>query len=133
MPLQEIAVNSAMYDASQGSQQRRAHQRAHQIGHQRDPRRAFWELFQNSDMNAAPFFYNAAGINPVTNEPYLPRPFLNRNAFGGTIGGPIIKDKLFYFGSYQGVRIADAQASTKDATVPLGPDGVTAARRASLT
>jgi len=40
---------------------------------------------QNSDMNATPYFYNAAGINPVTNQPYLPRPFLNRNAFGGTI------------------------------------------------
>ena len=71
-------------------------------------------------MNATPYFYNAAGINPVTNKPYLPRPFLNRNTFGGTIGGPIIKDKLFFFGSYQGVRIADAQASTKDVTVPLG-------------
>ncbi len=70
-------------------------------------------------MNAAPYFYNAAGINPVTNRPYLPRPFVNRNAFGGTIGGAIIKDKLFYFGSYQGVHIADAEASTKDVTVPL--------------
>src|ERR1700722_17042594 len=71
-------------------------------------------------MNATPYFYSAAGINPVTNQPYLPRPFLNRNAFGGTIGGPIIKDKLFFFGSYQGVHIADAEASTKDVTVPLG-------------
>ena len=71
-------------------------------------------------MNATPYFYNAAGINPVTNRPFLPRPFLNRNAFGGTIGGPIIKDKLFFFGSYQGVRIADEAASTKDVTVPLG-------------
>ena len=70
-------------------------------------------------MNASPYFYNAAGINPVTNKLYLPRPFLNRNAFGGTIGGPIIKDKLFFFGSYQGVRIADEEASTKLTTVPL--------------
>lgn len=31
---------------------------------------------------------------------------LKRNQFGGTIGGPIRKDKLFFFGSYQGTRIA---------------------------
>ena len=35
-------------------------------------------------------------------------PFMNRNQFGATFGGPIKKDKLFYFLSYQGVRIADA-------------------------
>src|SRR5580693_7486624 len=69
-----------------------------------------WEQFQNSAMNATPFFYNAAGT---------PKPFLNRNAFGGTIGGPIKKDKLFFFGSYQGVRIADAETATKNTTVPF--------------
>ena len=60
-------------------------------------------------MNATPFFYNAAG---------LPKPFLNRNQFGATFGGPIKKDKLFYFVSYQGVRIADAEPSLKTLTVP---------------
>jgi outer membrane receptor protein involved in Fe transport len=47
-------------------------------------------------------------------------PFLNRNQFGATLGGPIKKDKLFYFLSYQGVRVADATDATKDVTVPLG-------------
>jgi hypothetical protein len=70
-----------------------------------------WEQWQNSDMNAAPFFYNADN---------LPTPFLNRNQFGATLGGPIKKDKLFYFLSYQGVRVSDAAESTKDAVVPLG-------------
>ena len=50
----------------------------------------------------------------------IPIPFLNRNQFGATLGGPIKKDKLFYFLSYQGVRIADQESSTKDVTVPLG-------------
>ena len=36
-----------------------------------------------------------------------------------TLGGPIKKDKLFYFVSYQGVRIADGAASTVGATVPF--------------
>ena len=33
---------------------------------------------------------------------------LKRNQFGGTIGGPVFHDKLFFFGSYQGTRIAKA-------------------------
>jgi hypothetical protein len=83
-----------------------------------------WEQWQNSLMNAAPFFYNAAN---------LANPFMNRNQFGATLGGPIKKDKAFYFLSYQGVRIADASDSTKDVTVPLGltddrsPGGIAAA------
>ena len=117
--IQEIAVNSSQYDATQGNNSG-AHISVLTKSGTNALHGSLWEQWQNSDMNATPYFYNAAGINPVTNQPYLPRPFLNRNAFGGTIGGPIIKDKLFFFGSYQGVRIADAQASTKDVTVPLG-------------
>jgi hypothetical protein len=117
--IQEIAVNSSQYDATQGNNSG-AHINVTNKSGTNEVHGSLWEQWQNSDMNAAPYFYNAAGINPVTNQPYLPRPFLNRNAFGGTVGGPIIKDKLFYFGSYQGVRISDAQASTKDVTVPLG-------------
>jgi hypothetical protein len=62
-------------------------------------------------MNAAPFFYNAANLT---------NPFMNRNQFGATFGGPIKKDKLFYFLSYQGVRISDAALATKYVSVPLG-------------
>ena len=117
--IQEIAVNSSQYDASQGNNSG-AHISVLTKSGTNALHGSLWEQWQNSDMNATPYFYNAAGINPVTNQPFLPRPFLNRNAFGGTIGGPILKDKLFFFGSYQGVRIADAQASTRDVTVPLG-------------
>ncbi len=116
--IQEIAVNSSMYDATQGNNSG-AHISVVTKSGTNAIHGAVWEQFQNSDMNAAPFFYNAAGVNPVTGKLFLPRPFLNRNSFGVTIGGPIIKDKLFYFGSYQGVRIADAESSTKDINVPL--------------
>ena len=50
-----------------------------------------YEYFQNSAMNAAPFFYNASPA--ITTKD----PFLNRNQFGVTLGGPIKKNKLFYF------------------------------------
>jgi len=111
--IQEINVNSAMYDATQG-----ANSGAHIGVITKSGGNALhgelYEDFQNSVMNAAPFFYNASPAI-LTKDPYL-----NRNQFGATLGGPIKKDKLFYFLSYQGVRVADASDSTKDVTVPLG-------------
>lgn len=108
--IQEIAVNASMYDASQGNNSG-AHIGVLTKSGGNDIHGSVWEQYQNSDMNATPFFYNAAGT---------PKPFLNRNQFGATFGGPIKKDKLFYFLSYQGVRISDQETSTKDVTVPLG-------------
>jgi hypothetical protein len=46
-----------------------------------------------------------------------PRPQLTRNQFGGSLGGPIMKDKLFFFFDYEGRR--DAQGVTYVRTVPL--------------
>ena len=108
--IQEIAVNSAMYDASQGANSG-AHISVLTKSGSNGLHAEVYEKFQNSDMNAAPFFYNASPIlSPI---------FLNRNQFGATVGGPIKKDKLFYFLSYQGVRIADSSDATKEVTVPL--------------
>ena len=107
--IQEIAVNASMYDASQGNNSGAHISVLTKSGTNAIHGTAYWQ-FQNSAMNATPFFYNAAGT---------PKPFLNRNQFGATVGGPIKKDKLFYFLSYQGVRIADQEPSTKDVTVPF--------------
>jgi hypothetical protein len=111
--MQEISVNAALYDATQG-----AHSGAH-VGvitksGTNGLHGELYEYFQNSDMEAAPFFINASPA-------YTTKvPFQVRNQFGATLGGPIKKDKLFYFLSYQGVRNADAQDSTQTDAVPLG-------------
>jgi outer membrane receptor protein involved in Fe transport len=47
-----------------------------------------------------------------------PKPNTIRNEFGGSIGGPIIKNKTFYFASYQGRYLR--QANTQLGTVPIG-------------
>lgn len=107
--IQEINVNASMYDATQGNNSG-AHISVITKSGTNALHGSVSEQFQNSDMNATPFFYNANGV---------PKPFLNRNQFGATLGGPIKKDKLFFFGSYQGVRIADAETATKDTTVPF--------------
>ncbi len=49
--------------------------------------------------------------------PIVPRSPLNRNQFGGTVGGPAIKDKLFFFFDYYGRK--DIVAGSEDRTVPM--------------
>ena len=67
--IQEIAVNSAMYDASQGANSG-AHISVLTKTGSNSLHGEVYEKFQNSDMNAAPFFYNASPIL----SPYLPEP-----------------------------------------------------------
>ena len=56
---------------------------------------AVWEFFRNDKLDAADWFEDNAGIQKGE---------LRQNQFGASIGGPIIKDKLFYFGDYEGFR-----------------------------
>src|SRR5580658_7233288 len=110
--IQEISVNAAMFDATQGANSG-AHIGVITKSGTNLLHGDLYEHFQNSDMNAAPFFYNADPAITVK------VPFMTRNAFGATLGGPIKKDKLFYFISYQGVRIADASTSSQTYNVPI--------------
>lgn len=66
-----------------------------------------FEFLRNDDLNANDFFFNRAGSK---------RPELRQNQFGGTIGGPIVKDKLFFFGSYQGTRQLNGVSSSCSTT-----------------
>ncbi|HMV48876.1 MAG TPA: TonB-dependent receptor [Blastocatellia bacterium] len=67
---------------------------------------AFW-FFNGDKLNANSFINNANG---------LVRPPQNRNTYGGTLGGRIIKDKLFFFASYENFR--DRRTSNVSYTVP---------------
>lgn len=61
-------------------------------------------------------FFNNRTINPATGQT-LPKPGVIRHTFGGGLGGPIIKNKLFFFYSYEGNR--EARQGTAVRVVPL--------------
>ncbi|HXB72970.1 MAG TPA: hypothetical protein VNY05_32335 [Candidatus Acidoferrales bacterium] len=66
-----------------------------------------YEYWRNRDLNANNFFQNRAG---------LPRAAANQNQFGGSAGGPIKKDKTFFFGNYEEYMTRSSGTSTL--TVP---------------
>lgn len=80
-----------------------------------------FEFFRNTVLNANEFFLKQSQIEAgVPNKPGA----LDQNQFGGTIGGPIKKDKLFFFFSYRGTRAKNgvAPAGTTDgAHLVYGP------------
>ncbi len=67
-----------------------------------------YEFLRNNILNANSFFSNAAG---------LPQPHLTRNDFGVTAGGPIFKNKTFFFFDFNGIR-ALTGATSSEAGVP---------------
>ncbi len=56
---------------------------------------AIWEFFRNRTLDAADWFENENGV---------PKGALQQNQFGAAIGGPIVKNKVFFFGDYEGLR-----------------------------
>ncbi|MEO8522396.1 MAG: TonB-dependent receptor, partial [Acidobacteriota bacterium] len=67
---------------------------------------AAWEFFRDTKLNAVGFF------KPVSGE----KPPLSRNQFGGTFGGPIIRNRAFFFGDYEGFR--QTRKAVGFATIP---------------
>ena len=68
----------------------------------------FYEFFRNDALNTHPFTFSPS-----------PKPAFKQNQFGGTLGGPIKKDKTFFFASYEGRRIVQGIVS-QPVTVPTG-------------
>jgi Carboxypeptidase regulatory-like domain len=77
-----------------------------------------FEFFRNDFLNANKW-ENSQFISGVPSG--LPTPKLRWNMFGGTLGGPILKNKLFFFGDYQGTR-RDLPSSSSAITVLTQPE-----------
>jgi carboxypeptidase family protein/TonB-dependent receptor-like protein len=67
---------------------------------------AAWEFLRNTKLNAVGFFKPSTGVKPV----------LVQNQFGASFGGPIRRDKTFFFADYEGLR--RAERNLQFATIP---------------
>ena len=74
-------------------------------------RGSLFEANRNSDLSANSFFNNKSGVA---------KPFLNRNQFGASAGGPIMKNKLFVFGYWESFRQVSMTAQNN--TIPVRDD-----------
>jgi hypothetical protein len=92
--IQEFQIQTSNYDAGYGRSVGANVNVVTKSGTNQFHGSAF-EFFRNEDLNANDFFLN---------ETHQPRPVFRQNQFGATLGGPIRKDKLFFFGSYEGTR-----------------------------
>ncbi len=117
--LQEFVVQTSLYDASQG---RNAGGNVEAITKSggREFHGNIYAFLRDDALNANDFFLNSAG---------RPRPVLTRKQFGGTIGGPVVGEKVFFFASYQGTRERNGASLNNSLTFPVIPVQLTDANR----
>ncbi len=127
--IQEVRVNASMYDASQGSTSG-AHIDLSTASGTNIYHGSLYGHRGTNWINAAPFFFKRSADVPANEK----NPELHRYILGGTVGGPIIKDKLFGFLAYQHLHVSDKEIgdSLFDVPVGLSDDNRTAAGIASL-
>jgi hypothetical protein len=113
--VQEFRVNTSMYDAQQGSTSGAHIDMSTASGTNSVHGQAY--IHRGTDwLNAAPYFYNQDANIPANEKV----PQLHRYTAGGTIGAPLIKDKLFAFASYQHIHVSDTEIGTSRTAVPKG-------------
>ncbi len=117
--IQEFKVQTSLYDAAYGRGAGANVDVVTKSGTDQIHGNLF-EFVRNNIFNANDYFVKKTG---------QPRPELKQNQFGGTVGGPILKHRIFYFGSYQGTRQVSGlgAASLQSVVLPLLTNNRTAA------
>ncbi len=77
---------------------------------------SLFEFFRNRKMDAKNYFDRPDCTADAAAGTCGPIPRFDRNQFGGTLGGPLRRDKTFFFVAYEGLRLR--QAATRQAVVP---------------
>jgi hypothetical protein len=113
--IEEIRVNASMYDAEQGSTSG-AHIDLSTSSGTNDFHGTVYAHRGTNWINAAPFFFKQDADVPQN----MKNPELHRYVAGGTLGGPIIKNKLFGFVSYQHLHVSDQEIGASFLDVPAG-------------
>lgn len=72
-----------------------------------------FEFLRNSDLDATPYFQPAGG-----------KPIFIQNQFGATLGGPVIKDRTFFFGAWQSSREVNAAPQVASVPTPAMRQGI---------
>jgi hypothetical protein len=75
-----------------------------------------FEFYRDTFLNTASYFQTQ--VDPVTGAISKIKSQYHENIFGGTLGGPILKDRLFIFGAYQGQRASTPQSGYGKVNVP---------------
>ena len=118
--IDEVRVDTSMYDAQQGAKSGAHIDVGTLSGSNKFHGQAY--VYRGTNLlNAAPFFYKQqsaayGGTIPLNQV----NPYLHRVTAGGTLGGPLLKDKLFGFLAYNGVRITDQLNGTSSLYLPSG-------------
>jgi hypothetical protein len=113
--IQEFKIQTSTYDATYGRNPGANVNVVTKSGTNAWHGTAF-EFFRNAQLNANDFFYNRDNPASATTKQVL-----NQNQYGGVIGGPIKKDKLFIFGSYQGTHSLNGVNSAGNSAISLYP------------
>lgn len=81
----------------------------------------------SNDFHGAAYLYNRASHfaanSYFNNLSGVARPFLNRNQYGGKVGGPILKNKVFFFGAYEGFRLRQSTTVNRTILLPAARTG----------
>jgi Carboxypeptidase regulatory-like domain len=121
--LQEIRVNASMYDAQQGATSGAQVDANTYAGTNKMHGQAYGYESGNF-INAAPYFFKQAYLLSQQGIGYFPQilenPAIHRWTAGGTLGGPLLKDKLFYFIGYQHTYTTDMTQGYSQVGVPTG-------------
>ncbi len=112
--LQEFVVQTSLYDASQGRNAGGVVAAVTKSGSNKLHGNVY-EFLRNTDLDANNFFLN--GVEGVV----TPRPTYKRNQFGGTLGGPVVKDRAWFFISYQGTRETNGTSLTNSLSTMFLP------------
>jgi len=109
--IEEFKVQTGLYDAEYGKQGGAVVNIATKAGGASFHGSAY-EFFRDDALNANEFFRNRAG---------LPTAKLSQNQYGGSLGGPLVGKKAFFFLSYQGTKQDNgvAGAATRNTFLPL--------------
>ena len=127
--LQEVRVNASMYDAQQGSTSGAHIDMSTGAGTNHFHGTVYGHRGTNW-INSAPFFFNQDPDIPAN----MKVPQLHRYIFGATVGGPILKDKVYFFLGFQHLHVSDQEIGDSFLDVPVGlTDDRSAATLASVT